>query len=477
MYDFELIAIGGGTAGLAVTRLTAQSSGGRVAVVEAQEPGGDCLWTGCVPSKALIEAARAAHSIRTAERYGVSGDLRRIDFQGVRRHIASAQGIAGEVDTPEAIASHGVELIRGKANFVDAHTIEVAGRSISSKYFVIATGARPSFPPIAGLAEAGVDTSDTIWEWEELPRSVAVIGGGPIGCELTQALCRLGADATVIEMEDRLMPTETADAGDLIGRLLEEEGVQIITGARVEEVTRTGDGLDIRWTRDGVSETRSVERVLVASGRHPAVDGLDLDRAGVAVDRGGIRVDSRLRTTSKHIFAAGDVSGGPQFTHVAEDQARTIANAVNGSFMARFGWNGRVVPRVTFTAPEVASVGLTAEAARRRFGRRANVWRLPLREIDRAATAGESEGFLEVVTAPGWERFIPWLGKAVGQQVVGATFVCPGAGDLLAPIVVGMRLRIPAGLLAWNVQAYPTYGLGVRQVLGMAFDPSLKPSS
>lgn len=476
MYDYDLIAIGGGTAGLTVSRLVAQK-GKRVAVVEARRTGGDCLWTGCVPSKSLVEAARAASRVRTAERFGIEAELKGVDFQAVRRHIRSAQERAGEVDTPEAIAANGVELVCGEAKFLDDHAISVDGRRMQARHFVIATGARPSLPPIRGLAEAGVDTTDTLWDWNELPSSVAMIGGGPAGCEIAQALGRLGADVLLLEREGRVLPSEMPDAGDLIGRLLVEDGVSLATGATVDEVTRAGDRLRVTWTREGEPMSRLVSRVVVTSGRRPAVDGLGLDRAGVAVTARGIKVDSRLRTTVPHIFAAGDVTGGPQFTHVAEDQARAIANAVNGGLPGRFGWNGRVVPRVTFTDPEVASVGMAADEARARYGDRAAVWRLPLRSVDRAATSGEVNGFLEVVTAPGWERFIPRLGSKLGGQVVGATFVAPGAGDLLATIVVGMRLRIPAAFLIWNVQPYPTYGLGVRHVLGMAFDATPRAAS
>ncbi len=475
MYDYDLISIGGGTAGLTVARLVAEK-GKRVAVVEAREPGGDCLWTGCVPSKSLVAAARAADTVRRASRFGVEADIRTINFDAVRRHIRAAQERAGDVDTPEAIASYGVDLIRGEAKFADDHSISVEGRRISSHYFVIATGARPSLPPIAGLSEAGVDTTDTVWDWEELPRSLAVIGGGPAGCEIAQSFGRLGAEVVLLEREMAVLPAEMRDAGRLIGRLLAEDGVRVATGATVGAVSREGSQLRVSWSQGEGAESRLFSKVVVTSGRRPAVGGLRLEEAGVIAGPGGIRVDSRLRTSAKHIFAAGDVTGGPQFTHVAEDQARAIANAINGGLLGRFGWNGRVVPRVTFTDPEVASVGLTADQAKARYGDRAGVWRLPLRDVDRAATAGELSGFFEVVTAPGWERFIPRLGSAVGGQIVGATFVSPGAGDLLATIVVGMRLRLPAGLLIWNVQPYPTYGLGVRQVLGMAFDPSLRPA-
>jgi pyruvate/2-oxoglutarate dehydrogenase complex dihydrolipoamide dehydrogenase (E3) component len=470
MYDFELVAIGAGTAGLTVSRLVAASGRGKVGLVEEGRPGGDCLWTGCVPSKALVEIAKVARTVRSSSRFGVLSEWQGVSFDTLRDRISNAQQLAGRVDSPEAIASHGVELISGRARFLDPHTIRVGGRQISARYFVVATGSEPVLPPIDGLSESQPETSDTFWGWDSLPNDIIIIGAGAIGCELAQSLARLGTDVTLLEATPGILGNETRKAGEQVRRVLEEEGVRVETGVSVEMVNRTGGRYEVVWSRAGERGEESSACLLVAGGRRPSVDGLDLRRAGVRVGRHGIVVDSRMRTTAPHIFAAGDVTGGPQFTHVAEDQARTVANVINGHPLGRFGWNARVVPRVTFTDPEVASVGLTAEEARQKYGRKARVWTMPLSEVDRAITADSTEGFLEIVTVPGWERFIPLVGKSLGQQIAGATFVAPNAGELLPQVVTGMRLRIPAGLLALNAQAYPTFALGVRQALGLAFE-------
>ena len=467
-YDYDLVAIGGGTAGLTVTRLVA-ATGKRVALAERDRPGGDCLYTGCVPTKALIAAAKALHTARSSSRLGVTVEDARLDYGAVREHVVRAQAAAGEVDSPEAIAANGVDLIRGEASFRGPHTIEAGGRRLTARNIVIATGAASLVPSIPGLVEAEPATNVELIEWERLPDSLVVIGGGPIGLELAQAMARFGVEVSVIEALPRLLAVGEPEASSVIEDCLRREGVRVETGAKVARVERTPAGRRVVFQRDGTEAAVEGEELLVATGRRPELGPLALDRAGVTHDRSGVPVDKRLRSSQPHIFAAGDVvAGGPQFTHVAEDQARAIAGTINGTRF--FGaWNGRVVPRVTYTDPEVASVGLTAAEARERR-KDVRVWDVPLSEVDRALTMDETRGFIRVVTARGWQRFVPGLSKAAGDEIVGATIVSANAGDLLAPLVVAMRLRLPAGLVAWNMQPYPTLALGVRQALGKAFE-------
>lgn len=470
MYD--LIVIGGGTGGLTAARLVT-ASGKRVALIERDRPGGDCLWHGCVPSKSLIHAAKLYHAALNSQRFGVDVDGARLDYDAVRQHIAEAQQESGRVDSPETIASWGVELITGSAQFTSSHAVSVDGRKLRARNFVIATGSKPTIPPIPGLLEAGFDTNVELLDWPTLPESLAILGGGSIGVEFGQVMARFGVKVAIIERDERLIEHEEPAASEVICRVLSGEGIEVITRAEVARVERTGDRCIISLRTTAGPKTIGSERALVATGRSPGIDGLQLDAAGVRVTSRGIAIDAYLRTSQPHIYAVGDVNGGPQLTHVAEDQARTVAKSIlsRDRLLSRkpARWNGRVVPRVTYTDPEVASVGLTeAEAHRTRTG--VHTWTVPLAEVDRAITMGATDGFLKVVTARGWQSRIPGLAARVGDEIVGACFVGPNAGDLLMPIVVAMRAHLPIGMVAWNMQAYPTLALGVRQVTGLPFD-------
>ena len=280
---------------------------------------------------------------------------------------------------------------------------------------------------------------------------------------------RFGVETIVFEALDQLLPRDEPDAAVLITDTLRREGVTAYTAARVVRVEPSDGGRRVVFEQDGAERAAECERLLVAVGRRPEVEGLGLEVAGVEYTRNGIAVDKRMRTSQQHIFAVGDVAQGYQFTHVAEDQGRAVAKTLNGGRSG--GWSDRVVPRVTYTDPEVASVGLTAAEAReaREARRGVRVWEVPLAEVDRAVLMGQTEGFIRIVTARGWQRFIPGLSGKVGDEIVGATIVAPHAGDLLMPMVVAMRLRLPAGAVALNMQPYPTLALGVRQAVGLPF--------
>ena len=464
-YDYDFVAVGAGTGGLAVSRLVA-ASGKRVALIERDRPGGDCLYTGCVPTKALIEAAKLLHHARNGRQLGVIAEDARLDFPAARLHLRRSQEITGAVETPEAIANHGVELIAGEAHFADPHTIVVGERRLTAANIVVATGSAPAIPPIPGLAEAGYETNAELVEWEELPASLGVIGGGPIGLEFAQMMNRFGVETTVFEALPQLLPRDEPDAAALIADVLRREGVTACTSAQVVRVEPVVGGRRVVFEHDAAERVVECERLLVAVGRQPRVEGLGLEPAGVEYTRSGIAVDARMRTSQPHIYAVGDCAQGYQFTHVAEDQGRAVANTLNGSRSGK--WSDRVVPRVTYTDPEVASVGLTVAEARKAH-RGVRVWEVPLAEVDRAVLMGQTEGFIRIVTARGWQRFIPGLSSKVGDEIVGATIVAPHAGDLLMPLVVAMRLRLPIGAVAMNMQPYPTLALGVRQAVGLPF--------
>ena len=467
MFEYHLIVIGAGTAGLTAARLTARN-GKKVALIERDSPGGDCLWTGCVPTKSLIHVAHLMHGAQASARFGVVSENVRLDFDAVRRHVAGAQAAAGAIESPEAIAGYGVHLVRGEARFVDEHTVAVGGDRLTGNYFVIATGSSPVAPPIPGLQDAGFDTNVEAVAWTSVPTSLCVIGGGPIGVEFAQTMNRLGASTTLLEVGPRILERDDPKAAEVITRVMTNEGVLVRTGVRILSVERTATGKRVHFEHGGTEESVDAERLLVATGRRPRLESLDLASAGVDHSAKGVVVDDQLRTSRRHIFAIGDAAGGYQFTHVAEAQGRLTANIIAGKRFQK--WSDRVVPRVTYTAPEVASVGLREDEARKAGKRDVRTWEVPLSSVDRAITMGETEGFFKVVTARGWNRMAPGLRKLMGDEIVGACLVAPNAGDLLMPIVMAMRAHLPMGIVAWNMQAYPTLALGVRQVTGLPFD-------
>ena len=426
-YDYDLIAIGAGTAGLTVTRLLA-ARGKHVALVEEDRPGGDCLWTGCVPTKALLHSAKLLWDAKHAGQFGVIVEDARLDFATVRAHVRSAQDAAGRIDSADAIAANGVELIKGRASFVDDHTVEIDSRRLTAATFVIATGSEPTIPPIPGLPEADPETNVEALSWEDLPQSLCIIGGGPIGLEFAQMMNRFGVTTTIVEALPRILSSGEPSASEVVAEVLRREGVTIHTASPVSRVETAGDRKRICFKVENKEYAVVAERILVATGRRPRVEGLALEVAGVEFSPAGVPVDRRLRTSKKHIYALGDVNGGPQFTHVAEDQARAAAAAINGSRMS--SWSERVVPRVTFTDPEVASIGLN-EAQARKGNRGVKVFQMPLSEVDRAITMGARDGFFKVVTARGWNRWLPRTRRLMGDPIVGATLVGPGAGELL----------------------------------------------
>ncbi len=461
---WDLLVVGGGTAGI-VGAKTAASLGASVLLVERDRPGGDCLWTGCVPSKALLSAGvRAAHA-RGAAPYGVHVDGVRVDFPAVMARVRAAVAAVEPTDSPQALAAAGVVVLRGEARFTGPTAVSVSGREIAFRQALLATGARPAVPPILGLADATaagqVLTSDTVWQLPELPDRLVVLGGGSIGCELGQAFARLGAQVTIVEAEPRLLPREDPRASTAVEAALRADGVRVLTGAAVRQVVTPGAGGGAALL-DGGREV-GFDRLLVALGRVPRTGDLGLDLAGVAVDgRGFVVVDPVLRTTNRRIWAAGDLTGHPQFTHTAGVHASTAAtNAVLG---LRRRAQTSAIPRVTFTDPEVAAVGEPADAGpetpagsgtavgtrggpgRRTGGARRVVTRAHV-DVDRAVAEGATAGFSRLV-----------LDRS--GRVVGATLVGPRAGESLAELVLAVRLGLKARQLAGTVHAYPTYGDG-----------------
>lgn len=443
---YDLVILGGGTAGL-VAALVAAGIGARVALIERERTGGDCLWTGCVPSKSLLAAAHTAHRMRTADRVGLTPIEPDVDFARVMARVHAAIAAIEPHDAPDRLRAAGVEVLLDEGRLVDARTVAVGGRRLRTTSILVATGAAPAVPPIDGLHGDDVLTSETVWNLDALPGRLVVLGGGPIGCELGQAFARLGSAVTLVEEADGLLGHDEPDAGALVAARLRADGVDVRLDTRAHAVRRDagGGGPRLVVAAGGRTEELPFDRILVATGRRPRTDGLGLDAAGVAVDEAGAVVtDARLRTTAKGVLAAGDVTGRLPFTHVAAHHARVAAiNALLGT--------GRevdeTIPWVTFTDPEVAHVGLTARQARERWGDRAVLARAEHAALDRAMTEAETTGFSLLVA----DR----RGRLVGATVVGAT-----AGEAIAELTARVKARDRIDAVSTTVHAYPTFAEG-----------------
>jgi pyruvate/2-oxoglutarate dehydrogenase complex dihydrolipoamide dehydrogenase (E3) component len=444
---YDLIVIGGGTAGL-VSAAGAAGLGARVALVERGLLGGDCLNTGCVPSKALLRAARAVREARAGAAAGAT-TTPRVDFAAVMRSVRARRADLAHHDSAARLASIGVDVFFGDASFTGRRTIAVAGSALRFGRAVVATGGRPSIPPIPGLSGVPHLTSENIFDLSGQPRVLLVIGGGPIGCEMAQAFALLGTTVTLIEAGPRILPHEDADAADLITRRLEQDGVRIATDATIAEVAGSGDRVRLRLTpgpkgrRDDSTEAVG-DALLVATGRSPNVEGLNLDTAGVKHGAGGVEVDDRLRTSNHRIYAAGDVCSPFHFTHAADAMARVVIQ--NALFHGRKRASALVIPWSTYTFPEVAHVGVPAGEAARAGAEPITV---RLADVDRAVIDGESDGFLRV--------------HHQGGRILAATLVAPRAGELIGYIASVMRRRGSLGDFSAEIFPYPTLADALRK--------------
>jgi pyruvate/2-oxoglutarate dehydrogenase complex dihydrolipoamide dehydrogenase (E3) component len=439
--SYDLVVIGAGSGGLVGARFAAKL-GARVALVERNRIGGDCTWTGCVPSKALLRAARVAHDVRSASDYGVIANAPSIDMRKVRDYVRGAMQAVYRFETPEQLQADGVDVIFGAARFVDGFTIAMGERVVRSRNFLLTTGARPLIPSIDGLNDVPFITYENIFDNDVLPKKMIVVGGGPVGVEMAQAYQRLGAQVTMVAK--RLLPKEDQDVQNLMRAVLEREGISFIFEP-ARSARRDGDTVAIATDR---AEVRG-DLLLIAAGRTPALSGLALEKAGVVYSASGIAVDNRLRTNMKHIYAAGDVTGGYQFTHYAGWQAfEAVRNALlPGSSSGLTD----LVPWVTFTDPEVAHIGLSAQQASARFGAGARVHRWNLDQVDRAVCENDTSGFIKIIT------------KEDGM-IVGATIIAARAGEAIVELIVAMKEKMKISELAGAIHPYPTYSTAVQQM-------------
>jgi len=450
---YNVIVIGAGTAGL-VTAAGTAGLGGRVALIERNLMGGDCLNFGCVPSKALISSARLIQQIRESKKWGLDGQEPRFVFERVFERMRTRRAKIAPNDSQERFESLGVDVFRGEAHFISPHEIEVDGQRLSAKNFVIGTGSRAAIPKIEGIDKVPYFTNETIFdELKEKPERIIVLGGGPIGCELGQVLARLGVKVTILQRASQLLPREDSDVAEVLQRQLEREDVRIEFGAEAKTAARNGNSVRVDCLRkDGSSFQLNADALLVAAGRIPNIDKLNLDAAGVRFNKRGVIVNEYLQTSQLHIYAAGDIAGSFQFTHLADAHARVVVrNILMPLQLLRQKTETAVLPWVTYTDPEIAHVGF-GEREAQKSNIAYDLFVVPLEEVDRAVVESEEIGFAKVLAAKD------------SDKILGVTIVGARAGDLIHEFVLAMKAGIGLGTVASTIHAYPTFAELARKV-------------
>ncbi|MDM8551869.1 dihydrolipoyl dehydrogenase [Desulfobacterales bacterium HSG2] len=442
-FDYNLVIIGAGSAGL-VTAYIAATVRAKVALIEKHKMGGDCLNTGCVPSKALLRSAKIMSYIRRAGDFGLKRGEIEFDFAEVMERVQKIIKKIEPHDSAERYTQLGVDCIQGEARITSPYTVEVGGRTVSTRSIVIATGARPFVPPIPGLDKIRYLTSDNVWDLRELPERLAVLGGGPIGCELTQAFTRLGSHVTQVEMMPQIMGREDKAVAELIRKRLEEEGVRVLTSHRAKEVLADGDKKVLICDHSGEDVSVEFDEILIAVGRVANTKGFGLEELGVEITRQGtIQTNELLQTNFPNIFCAGDVAGPYQFTHVSAHQAwYASVNALFGSVKS-FNVDYRVIPWATYTDPEVARVGLNESDAKEK-GVPYEVTAYGIDDLDRAIADSEAHGYVKILTKPGTDK------------ILGVTIVGTHASDIIAEYVFAMKHGLGLNKILGTIHIYPT---------------------
>jgi pyruvate/2-oxoglutarate dehydrogenase complex dihydrolipoamide dehydrogenase (E3) component len=444
---YHLVVVGAGTAGL-VAAAGAAGLGARVALIERHDMGGDCLNVGCVPSKGVLAAARAWHAARAGAAFGAPVAGRHGDFAEAMRRMRRLRARISANDSARRFRELGVDVFFGDGCFVDREHVRVGEDVLRFRRAVIATGARAAAPAIDGLDEAGYLTNETIFDLTELPARLAVVGAGPIGCELAQAFVRFGAEVTMLDAGDRILPRDDAHAAALVHAALERDGVRYLAGVRITRVGRGERSKTIHYEHDGAGRTLECDAILVAVGRKPNTEGLGLDAAGVATGGAGVVVDRHLRTSNRRIYACGDVASEYRFTHAADAQARIVIQ--NALFFGRARVDRLVMPWCTYTSPELAHVGMTErDAANASIP--IETMTIALSDVDRAVLDGGEEGFLRLHLRKGSDR------------IVGATLVSEHAGDMLGELALAVTAGVGLARIAATIHPYPTNGEVVKK--------------
>ncbi|MFN2376033.1 MAG: FAD-containing oxidoreductase [Candidatus Binatia bacterium] len=460
---YDLVVIGAGAGGL-VTAAVGAGLGGKVALVERDRLGGDCLNHGCVPSKALLHRARLLHAARDLVQ-GIAEDAESLDreFLAAMRYMRE---VRAEISHEDAAARYrdelGVDVFRGTARFTAPQVLEVDGKPLRFRKAVIATGARASIPGVPGLAEAAALTNETFFDLKQRPRRLAVLGGGPIGCELAQAMRRFGCEVTILEMLDRLVPREDPDAGALLERVLKREGIRLVLGATLQKVETGETGKTLRFLVGGRSEAFVVDEILVGAGRRPNIENLGLEAAGIEFDVKGVRIDDTLRTANRRVYAVGDCCMRWQFTHAADAAAKMVVQ--NALFGGRKKLSSLTMPWCTYTDPEIAHVGEYEHEARER-GIEVETFHVPLAKVNRAVCDDATEGFVRVHTRKGSDR------------ILGATVVASHAGEMISEVTLAMTNGLGLAKIAAVIHPYPTQAEGIKAAANAYLRTRLTPTA
>ncbi len=444
-FDYDLIVIGTGAGGGVAAHL-ATRAGKKVAVIEADTVGGECPNFGCVPTKALLHAADSYQAAKGGGRFGIHAKDVRIDYKELKAWKDHAVEHTGTEEGEAFYVREGIKLLKGFARFIDPWTISLNGRRYKARKFLVATGTKSVVPPIPGLKEAGFMTYREAIDLTKLPKSVFVIGGGAIGCEFAHFFSTLGAHVQIADIAPRLIAAEDSEVGDLLGALFERRGIKIHNGARVTRVSKEGAGKTVYFEQDGKTHKTTVDDILLASGKTPNTD-MGLENAGVAYDRGGIKANKFMETSSKHIYAAGDVVGPYRFTHTASYQSRVAVHNMfhrEGKVAAKY----HAVPRCVFVDPEIACVGYTEQQLKDK-GKRYKVSAVPITVIGRANTSGVDSGFVKILTTK-------------YGTLMGASIVSPRAGEMIHELTLAIQHRMTAREIAETIHAFPTWSEAVR---------------
>lgn len=450
---FDSIVIGGGAAGLTAAGISA-NFGAKTMMIEQNRLGGDCTWTGCVPSKTVIKAASVMHNAKEAKKYGLTTKDINFDVSKVMEHVDRIRReVYEDADDPAIFEEMGIDVVHGRAEFVNDHTIKITDgngleREVTGKYFFICTGAKAFVPPVKGVDSVDYLTNESLFEIENLPEKLVIIGGGPIGTEMAQSFVRLGTAVEVVDMAPGILSNDDPELTSILKDKLEEEGVIYHLNSGVKEVRRSESGVAVVVEKDGIESTISGSQVLFATGRRANIGSLNLDAAGIVYTDKGVTVNDKCRTNKRHIYGVGDVTGRYQFTHMCEHMAKIATS--NALIKVPMKIDKKHVPWVTFTEPELGHVGAT-EKQLNEAGETFEVYKFPFSKIDRAITDGQTTGMIKVYAKK-------WSGKILGASIVGAH-----AGEMISQYALAMKNGVSLRDFADTIHPYPSYGLGARR--------------
>lgn len=452
-YDYDALVIGGGAAGLTTAGIAA-NFGAKTMMIEMDRLGGDCTWTGCVPSKTLLKAASVMHNAKKAEKYGLKQGTVDLDPKKVMTHVDKIRrDVYEDADDPKIFEEMGIEVVFGKAVFSDEHTLVVTDgnglkREVTGKYIFICTGAKAFVPPIKGVDTIDYLTNESLFEIEDMPGKLIIVGGGPIGSEMSQAFSRLGTEVHVVDMLPGILSNDDSELTSMLKKTLEKEGVHYHLNAGVKEVEKTGEGIAVTISRNEEDTVLIADKLLMATGRRANIDSLNLGAAGIETYKGGISVSDKCRTNKKHIYAVGDVTGRYQFTHMSEHMAKVATS--NALIKVPVKIDKKHVPWVTYTDPELGHVGATQKQLDE-DGVTYEVYKFPFSKIDRAITDGNTTGLIKVYAKK-------WSGKILGASILGAH-----AGEMISQYALAMKNGVSLRDFADTIHPYPSYGLGARR--------------